>query len=333
VQISVNGGTRVLTVEAGRSLLSTLVSAGIHIPSACGGRGACGLCKVVVESGAGAHEPAELTLLSPEERAKSVHLSCQVAVGRELAIRIPDAVFRVREHVARVASLRDLTHDIKEVVLALEDPPEMSFAAGQYLQLVVPPSAARSEPAYRVYSISSPPSRRGTVELEIRMVQGGIGTTWVFGSLRVGDAVRVIGPFGDLRIWESDREIIFVAGGSGMAPIRSMLEDMAERGSRRRATYYFAARSARDLFLLEEIRELGSRLPGFVFVPTLSHPLREDGWTGETGPITAFLARKLGALDHHEAYLAGSAGLVDAAVRVLLSKGLDESLIHYDRFV
>jgi Na+-transporting NADH:ubiquinone oxidoreductase subunit F len=333
VQISVNGGVRVLAAEPGKPLLSTLVSSGIHVPSACGGRGSCGLCRVTVERGAGEYTPAELALLSREDQARGMHLACQVLVDRSLAIRIPGELFRVREHVARVASLRDLTHDIREVVLALEDPPEMAFVAGQYVQLVIPPIALGADPAYRVYSVASPPSRSGTVELEVRRVPGGVGTSWVFGSLRVGDSVRVIGPFGDLCLRDSDREIIFVAGGSGMAPIKSMLTDMAEKGSTRPATYYFTARSARDLFLLDEMRCLERRLPALSFVPTLSHPLAEDRWEGETGSIAAVLARKLGTLDRHEAYLCGSAGMVDAAVRVLTSRGLSPELIFHDRFV
>jgi Na+-transporting NADH:ubiquinone oxidoreductase subunit F len=170
------------------------------------------------------------------------------------------------------------------------------------------------------------------LELQIRLVPGGVGTAWIFNGLRVGDAVRVIGPFGDLRLRDSDRDIIFVAGSSGMAPIKAMLTDMVEKGATRRATYLFAARSARDLFLVDEMRSLQRRLPRFTFVPVLSHPLPEDRWDGEVGRMTEALDRRYADLSHHEAYLCGSPGLVDAAVRVLRSKGLPEELVFFDRF-
>ncbi len=213
-----------------------------------------------------------------------MRLSCQVKVKRDMRILVPEELFSIREYKTEVVSIRDLTYDIKEVTLKLKDPPEIDLRPGQYVQFVVPAYELTPEPVYRAYSVSSPPSRKDTVELEIRLVPNGICTTYVFQHLKVGDAVTINGPYGDFYLRDSDREIVFVAGGSGMAPIKSMLLDMAEKGIRRKATYFFGARAVRDLFLVDEMRALEKRLPDFRFVPALSSPLPEDNWDRGDGP-------------------------------------------------
>jgi Na+-transporting NADH:ubiquinone oxidoreductase subunit F len=332
VKVSINAGAKELTVQGGRPLLSTLMAEGIFIPSACGGRGSCGLCKITAESGAGEFNPTELPWIPEAERAKNVRLSCQVKVKRDMAIRIPDELFNIREYKTEVAAIRDLTYDIKELVLKLKDPAEMSLVAGKYVQFVVPTYELTPDPVYRAYSVSSAPSSRDAVELEIRLVPNGICTTYVFQHLKVGDPVTINGPYGDFRLRDSDRDIIFVAGGSGMAPIKAILLDMVEKGIDRKATYFFGARAVRDLFLVEEMRALEKKLPRFTFVPALSNPLPEDKWTGEAGLITEVLDRHFDTLDHHEAYLCGSPGMIDASVKVFRSKGLPEELVFYDKF-
>jgi Na+-transporting NADH:ubiquinone oxidoreductase subunit F len=332
VKVSVNGGTKEFTVKGGMPLLSTLRSQGIFIPSACGGKGSCGLCRVTVDSGAGDYAPTELPWISEEDRAKNIRLSCQCKVKRDMAIRIPDELFNIREYTTEVLSIRDLTYDIKEVTLKLKDPGEIPMRAGKYVQFVVPAYELTPDPVYRAYSVSSSPSVTDAVELEIRLVPNGICTTYVFTHLKVGEQVTINGPYGDFSLRDSDRDIIFIAGGSGMAPIKSMLLDMAEKGSTRTATYFFGARAVRDLFLVDEMRALEKRLPRFSFVPALSNPLPEDKWTGETGLITEVLDRRCTALDHHEAYLCGSPGMIDASIKVLKAKGMPEELIFFDKF-
>jgi Na+-transporting NADH:ubiquinone oxidoreductase subunit F len=331
-KISINNGARELTVKAGRTLLSTLMSEGIFIPSACGGRGSCGLCKVEAASGAGEYAPTELPWINEADRAKNIRLSCQVKVRRDLEIRVPEELFSIREYKTRVASIRDLTYDIKEVSLELLEPAEISLTAGKYVQFVVPAYELTPDPVYRAYSVASPPSTKNRVELEIRLVPNGICTTYVFRHLKAGDPVTINGPYGDFYLRDSDREIVFVAGGSGMAPIKSLLMDMADKGVKRKATYFFGARAVRDLFLVDEMRELEKKLPGFRFVPALSDPQPEDNWTGEKGLITQVLDRNYSVLDHHEAYLCGSPGMIDASIKVLKSKGLPEELIFFDKF-
>lgn len=330
--VVINGGSRTVTVRGGMSLLAGLREAGVFIPSACGGRGSCGLCKVRLAERVGEPLPTEVPWLSPEEVAAGVRLSCQLKVKRDLAVLIPEELLSVREFEAEVTALTDLTYDIKGVTLRLVDPKEIVFRAGQFVQLKTPVYEKSSEEVYRAYSIASPPSRRNEIELEIRYVPNGICTTWVHRYLRVGDRVWFNGPYGEFYLRPSDRMVVCVAGGSGMAPIRSILWSMAEEGNARKTVYFFGARSRRDLFLVEEMRELERILPDFRFIPALSDPRPEDAWDGETGLVTEVLDRHLASGEGVEAYLCGSPAMIEACIKVLKAKGVPETLIFYDKF-
>jgi Na+-transporting NADH:ubiquinone oxidoreductase subunit F len=331
ITITINNDAK-MVAAGGRPLLGTLSEQKLFIPSACGGRGSCGLCKVKVESDLGEYLPTELPWISEEERKENIRLSCQIKAKKDLAIRIPEELFNVKEYRTRALSIRDLTHDIKEVTLQLVDPPEISIKAGQYVQFEVPEYELTPERVYRAYSVSSPPSRKDIVELEIRLVPNGICTTFVFTHLKEGDEVTINGPYGDFHLRDTERDIVFIAGGSGMAPIKSILLDMVEKGIDRKAVYFFGAQSKRDLFLVDEMRELERKLPNFRFVPALSRPLPEDEWQGESGLITEVLNRHLTSGENVEAYLCGSPGMIDASIKVLTAKGIPEDLIYYDKF-
>jgi Na+-transporting NADH:ubiquinone oxidoreductase subunit F len=331
ITITVNDSKK-MEVPGGRPLLSTLMGEKLFIPSACGGRGSCGFCKVRVTSDVGDYLATELPWITEEERKQNVRLSCQIKAKKDLAIWIPEELFNVKEYRTRVERIRDLTYDIKEITLRLLDPGEISFRAGQYIQFQVPEYELSSESVYRAYSCASSPSRKDAVELEIRLVPNGICTTYVFQHLKEGQEVTLNGPYGEFFLRDTEREIVFIAGGSGMAPIKSILHHMAETGVDRKATYFFGARAVRDLFLVEEMRELEKKLPRFRFVPALSAPEPDDGWKGETGLITEVLDRHLQGGENVEAYLCGSPGMIDASVAVLTKKGIPQELIHYDKF-
>ena len=319
-------------VRGGRTLLSTLMGESIFIPSACGGRGSCGLCKVKVNAGAGQLLPTELPWLSEEERNGNVRLSCQVKVKNAIEIEIPEELFKVKQYRSRVVRIRDLTHDIKEVTLELIDPPEIELTAGQFVQFQTPEYELTDEPIYRAYSVASAPTSRNQIELEIRQVPNGICTTYVHSYLKEGDEVIFNGPYGEFYLRDTERKVICIAGGSGMAPIKSILLDMVEKGTDRRVEYFFGAVSKRDIFLVDEMKALEDQLPNFRFIPALSEPKPEDGWDGETGLITAVLDRLVPSADDMEAYLCGSPGMIDACVAVLTKKGMPEDLIYYDKF-
>jgi Na+-transporting NADH:ubiquinone oxidoreductase subunit F len=332
VKININNGTKELEVEGGQPLLKALNGEGVFIPSACGGRGSCGLCKVQVTEGGGEYLPTELPWISDEEKKQHIRLSCQFKVKSDISIVIPESLFLVKEFSTVVESIRDLTHDIQEVRLLLKDPTEITTKAGQYIQFEVPEYEDSEESVYRAYSMASAPSDNKHVELEIRLVPNGICTTYVHKHLKEGDHVTINGPYGDFFLRETDNNIIFIAGGSGMAPIKSMLLDMEKKGIKRKATYFFGARSKRDLFLLDEIHALEEKMPNFKFVPALSEPQKEDKWDGEVGLITDVVRRMVENGPSSEAYLCGSPGMIDACIKVLNEVKVPPENIFYDKF-
>ncbi|MDD4016537.1 MAG: 2Fe-2S iron-sulfur cluster binding domain-containing protein [Kiritimatiellae bacterium] len=325
-------GEKELAVNGGRSLLATLKDEQIFIPSACGGRGSCGLCKVTVLEGAGPLLPTETPWLTPEEQKGQIRLACQVKVRRDLRIKIPDELFNVRQYCTQVEDITDLTHDIKQITLKLLEPPEIAFKAGQFIQIEVPPYALTDEPVYRAYSISSDPAEKDHMELEIRYVPNGICTTYVHKHLKPGDKVTLNGPYGEFGLSASDSELICIAGGSGMAPIKSILLEMARTGNPRRCRYFFGARSGRDLFLNDLMRSLEQKLPNFSFIPTLSSPQPEDRWEGEIGKVTDAVGRHVKDASRAEAYLCGSPLMIDACIKLLREKDMPEDKIFYDKF-
>ena len=331
VNLTING-EKEYVVRGGRPLLGTLMQEGVFIPSACGGRGSCGLCKVKVLEGAGQYLPTELPWISDDEKAENIRLSCQLKVKTDMKIQIPEELFNVRAFESRVSSIRDLTHDIKEVTLDLIEPKEITYKAGQFVQFEVPPYDLTPEPVYRAYSMASNPSRKDQIQLEIRLVPEGICTTYVHKYLKEGDKVVFNGPYGEFFMRDTQREMICIAGGSGMAPIKSILEDMAHKGNNRKVRYFFGARGRRDLFLLDEMKALEDRMENFTFIPVLSEPQEGDNWTGKTGFVTTIVDEYLTSGDNVEAYLCGSPGMIDACLKVLTNKGVPEELIFFDKF-
>ena len=212
--ISVNDD-RQFSTQGGGPLLEALRSEGIFIPSACGGRGTCGYCKVKTVAGAGTLLPTEAPFLDDREKSENIRLSCLVKVRNDIQIEVPAELLAVREYTCRCSDIIDLTHDIKEFRFRLEVPAAMDFIPGQYVQILVPPYNGNAEEVYRAYSISSNPSEKDFLETIIRLVPGGICTTYCFNHLAVGDTVTINGPYGDFCLSDTDAPIVFVAGGSG----------------------------------------------------------------------------------------------------------------------
>ncbi|MDK1032521.1 MAG: 2Fe-2S iron-sulfur cluster binding domain-containing protein [Planctomycetia bacterium] len=330
--IDINRGTKELAVQGGQMLLASLMANSIFIPSACGGRGTCAYCKVTVTDGGGPVAPVELSLLTDAERAADVRLSCQVKVRNDLAIVIPEELFLVKEYRGVVERIRDLTDDMKEIRLRLIEPEVITFKPGQYIQLEAPAYGDNPESVYRAYSMASPPSDERNIDLIIRRSNGGISTTWVFTILAEGDEVSFNGPYGEFILADSDREMVWIAGGSGMAPFWGMVRHLREKNIQRPCTYFYGAVAKRNLALLDEFQKMEEELPNFHFVPALSAPAEEDKWTGETGLITDVLDRRLTDGAGKEYYLCGSARMIQAAVTVLKKKGVTEEAIFYDKF-
>ena len=330
--VDVNDGERKLEVTGGRSVLTTLTDEGIFIPSACGGRGTCSYCMLKMTAGAGPLSPTEMPLLTAEEIERGLRISCQVKVRNDLAVTIPAELLSVREYRGVVERIRDLTGDIKELRIRLVEPEAIDFTAGQYIQLRAPAYGDNPDPVYRAYSISSPPSARDGIELIVRLVPGGICTTWIFTMLTEGDEVVFNGPYGEFRLSEAGGPMIWIAGGSGMAPFWSMVRHMKQTGHARPCTYFFGAVRERDLFFTDELKALARELPWFSYVPALSGPAESNGWTGETGLITEVVDRHVREAGDLEAYLCGSPGMIAAAAAVLHAKGIGEQRMYYDKF-
>ena len=323
-----------LIVKGGSSLLASLSREKIFLPSACGGRGTCAYCKCKVLEGVGPILPTEEPLLSLEERKNQIRLSCQVKVKQDMKIEIPEELFNIKEFKTRVAFIKDLTHDIKLIRFDLIEPNEIKFKAGQYVQLESQPYNGVKEVVQRAYSMCSPAYEKNYVELMIRMVPEGICTTWVFKHLQEGDTVRIIGPMGDFQLHKGEGEIVMVAGGSGMAPMVSLLADMAKNGETRKATYFFGALTKKDMFYLDEMREFEKQLPNYKFVPALSAPEPGEKWDGEVGLITQPLEKYLKEIDISKAqgYLCGSPGMINACTAIMKKYGITADRIFFDPF-
>ena len=338
VTIDINHGKKLFKVKGGSALLGTLASQGLFVPSACGGRGSCGACKVRVLTDVGPVLPTETPYLTPQELANSVRLSCQVKLKKDIAIELPEELFSVKKFKATVQSIKDLTYDIKETVFRLDDPKTIEFVSGQYVQIVVPPYGDIKEDVQRAYSMSSKPGDSGIVELLVRLVPGGIATTYVHKFLKEGDKVDLVGPFGEFRVHDTPAAMVCVAGGSGMAPFKSMFHDIRDNNSfpEKEIWYFFGARTTRDMFYLDEMRQLEKEWPRFHFVPALSEPKPEENWTGDTGLITDVLDRyikdRVGKDKGLEGYLCGSPGMINACINVMTKNGMSESNIYFDKF-
>jgi len=330
-QITINN-ERTITVEGGKPLQSVLTEEKIFIPSACGGRGTCGLCKLKILEGAGALLPTEEPYLDEQVRKSNVRISCQVKVRNDLKIEIPQELFAIREYTCKCTEITDLTHDIKQFRFELLEPETMDFIPGQYVQLLTPIYGKRNEEVYRAYSISSDPADKNSIELIIRLVPDGICTTYCFEYLKVGDEVKINGPYGDFRLSDTDAPIVFVAGGSGMAPIKSILHKMNNTGNQRKATYYFGANTPEELFLLDSMKNFEGLLRNFRFVPVVVSPDEKSNWDGETGFVTQAVESGLKNAVECEGYLCGSPGMIDASIKVLKNLGMTEDKIYYDKF-
>ena len=318
------------TVQGGNTLLDTLRSESIFIPSACGGKGSCGYCKARVLEGGGPVLATEKPLLTPEELNSNVRLTCQCKVKQNIRIEIPEELFNVKEYAVYVEKMEQLTSTIKLLRFDFGDE-EISFKPGQYVQLKAPAYEGNEEEVYRAYSVASSVNDTHAVELLIGFT-GGIATTYVHHHLKEGDTAYVNGPYGDFYYHDDDGGPIILAGaGTGMAPIMSILRYMADNDIKRKTIFFFGARTMDDLFLLDKLKMLEEKLHDFKFVPTLS---REESpeWKGEKGRVPAAIDKYIEAGGNYSAYLCGSPEMIDSIVEALLKKEIPIEKIYYDKF-
>jgi Na+-transporting NADH:ubiquinone oxidoreductase subunit F len=329
-EITVNG-SRKFSAETGVTLLAALTEQGVLVPSVCGGRGICGRCRVRVLSGGGAFTSREEAKLSPDERKAGTRLACQLRLAGDLSVEVPPEYLRIGEYRARCTMIVDLARDIRQLRLELVSPKTIHYIPGQYIQMKVPVYRGNEE-VTRGYSIASDPLEKGAIELIIRRAPHGISTTWIFEHLKHGDEIAFSGPYGEFHLSAAGVPIIFVAGGSGIAPIRCMLHEMRHKGIKRTATFYFGVNRVSEMFFVDEMRRFETDLHDFRFVPVVARCEAQGDWQGETGLVTEALARNVKDASAMEAYLCGSPGMIDASTRALRSLGMPDKSIFYDRF-
>ncbi|MBF9029027.1 NADH:ubiquinone reductase (Na(+)-transporting) subunit F [Rhodobacterales bacterium HKCCE3408] len=371
IAVTVNGATR-LEAARGDRLLAVLHAGGIGIPAACGGSGTCGLCRVTV-TGAGAGEPqaTERGILSARERRDHVRLACQTRLRGACDVMVPpDLLDAGGGFTTRVRSARMLAPLIREIVLDLPGDRPFSFRAGDFMQITAPayrldfaaldlPQAFRdvwrmsgwdrlttaSDGAVtRAYSLANRPEDHGCAVFNIRLavppagregeVPPGLVSSWLF-SVAEGDPVDVSGPFGDFHVQQTGRDIVFVGGGVGMAPLRAMIHEVLGSGSARPIRYFYGARSTVDLFYAEEFEALAREHPTFSFLPALSDPAPGDRWTGATGFIHETLRREMQAHpapEECEYYLCGPPVMISAVLATLARMGVERRSIFNDDF-
>lgn len=330
-EIDINGEKQ-LTVEGGGKLLDALTDEKIFIPSACGGRGTCGYCKCKVLSGAGVLLPTEEPFLDDAEKLDNIRLTCQVKVREDIKLQIPPELLSVKEYTCKCIDIKDLTYDVKQFRFELAEPATMDYVPGQYIQLLTPVYEKSSEEVYRAYSISSNPAQKNIIELVIRLVPNGICTTYCFEYLKVGDEVKINGPYGDFHLSDTYAPMIFVAGGSGMAPIKCLLHQMVNEKSERKAIFFFCGRSEKDLFYGELMRDFEEALNDFTYIPAICEWESGGVCNLNTGLVTEAIGRYIKDASEYEGYLCGSPGLIDAAVKVLKGLRMNEEKIYYDKF-
>jgi len=360
-----------LTTSSGTTLLGTLADNQIFIPSACGGKGSCGVCKVKVVEGGGALLPTEVGHINRGESRTGVRLSCQVKVKSDMKIELPEDVFGIQKWTCRVRSNDNVATFIKELVLELPEGETVPFRAGGYIQIECPPHVVRyrdfdiaerfrsdwdrfglwdleskvDEPVTRAYSMANYPEERGIIMLNVRIatppprdmgVSPGLMSSYIF-SLRPGDEVTISGPYGDFYAKDTQNEMCFIGGGAGMAPMRSHIFDQFGRlRTDRKVTFWYGARSLREAFYVEDFDQLAAQHSNFEWHLALSEPLPEDEWTGARGFIHQVLAdtylNRHPAPEDVEYYLCGPPLMLQACMKMLDDLGVPPENIAFDDF-
>ncbi|MGB2809304.1 MAG: FAD-binding oxidoreductase [Sedimentisphaerales bacterium] len=329
-KLDINAGEKPLELEGGQTLLASLYANEIFIPSACGGKGSCGHCKITVTSGGGPVLPTETPYLSRKEIRSNLRLACQVKIREDIYVRIPTELLNVRMFSSAVESTRELTHDIKEIKLRLNEPAEITHRPGQYVQVQAP---SQDGTVFRAYSISSPVYEPNVVQLVVRLVPDGIGSTYLY-NLNPGDTVTFTGPYGEFWLNEDPSvEIVCVGGGCGMAPMRNIILTLYEKWPERVCWLFFGCRTTRDVFYLEQFEELAKKHPTLHVMYALSDGLGEnEKWDGETGFIHLSADKHLETGVQRQAFLCGPPPMIEAVTRVLVEKGINSEDVFYDEF-
>ena len=371
VNITING-EKTVAVPAGGKLLQTLAEQKLFVPSACGGGGTCAQCRVKIHSGGGSILPTEEGHITKREAADGDRLSCQVAVKQDMEVEVPEEVFGVKKWMCEVTSNDNVATFIKALTLKLPEGEDVDFRAGGYIQIAAPAHEVHYKdfkvgeeyredwdkfnlwqyvskvdvPIERAYSMANYPDEKGMIMLNVRIaspppgsegIPPGQMSSYIF-SLEPGDKVEISGPFGEFYARETEKEMVFIGGGAGMAPMRSHIFDQLKRlkNRDRKMTFWYGARSRREMFFVEDFDQLDEEFDNFNWSVALSDALPADDWDGYTGFIHQVLLDEYlinhPAPEDCEYYLCGPPIMNSSVVNMLLELGVDREDIMLDDF-
>ncbi len=359
-----------LEINAGGNLLSVLADNKIFLPSACGGGGTCGMCKCQIIDGGGDVLPTEKSLLTRKQIKDNWRIACQVKVKQDMNIHVSDEIFSIQKFECEVISNDNVATFIKEFKIKLPPGQHMDFQAGGYIQIYIPDydlkytefdvediyrpdwdtykiwdlKSSNDEEIFRAYSMANYPAEGDIVLLNVRIatpppgknVPPGIASSYIF-NMKPGDKVTVSGPYGEFFIKDTEREMIYIGGGAGMAPMRSHLFHLFETlKTGRKVSFFYGARSLREMFYDDQFKKIAEKFPNFNYTVALSEPLPEDNWDGPVGFIHQVVQDdylfKHEDPDEIEYYLCGPPMMIDAVNKMLYNMGVDNEMIAFDVF-
>lgn len=375
VKIDINGEKEVESGRGG-TLLNTLSNSGILLPSACGGGGTCAMCRCQVIEGGGDVLPTEMNHLTRKEAADNWRLACQVKVREDMKVKVPEEVFGIKKWECEVVSNENVATFIKDFTVKLPEGEELDFEPGGYIQIDVPAGTYKfadmevqdvykpawdkyqmwglvtkvEEPVYRAYSMANHPAEGNIVKLNIRIatppwdrdkntwkdVPPGLCSSFIF-TRKPGDKVMISGPFGEFEINRTDKEMVYIGGGAGMAPLRSQIFHLFHtEGTDRKVTYFYGGRSQVELFYVDEFEAIEEKHDNFKFVVGLSDPLKDSNWDGPVGfihqiALDTYLS-KHPEPEEIEYYLCGPPMMNAAVLKMLDDLGVPEENIRFDDF-
>ena len=375
VKLTING-EKEAEVPIGGTLLSTLQGENIYLSSACGGSGSCGQCRCRVVEGGGEILPTETGFFSRKEQKEHWRLACQTKVKEDMQVIVPESVFGVKEWECEVLSNRNVSTFIKEFVVKLPEGEVMNFQSGSYAQITIPPydikyadydidekfrgdwdhfdmwslTCKNDTETIRAYSMANYPAEGNIITLNVRIatppmdrathkwlpVSPGISSSYIF-SLKPGDKVRMSGPYGDFHIQDTDAEMLYIGGGAGMAPLRAQILHLFRTlHTGRKVSYWYGARSKKEIFYEEDFREIEKQFPNFSFHIALSDPQPEDNWTGYVGFIHQVIydnyLKDHDAPEDIEYYMCGPGPMANAVKVMLEDLGVERSQLFFDDF-
>ncbi|MFO7999668.1 MAG: NADH:ubiquinone reductase (Na(+)-transporting) subunit F [Marinilabilia sp.] len=376
VTIDINEGEKELEVDSGQTLLTALANNKIFLPSACGGGGTCAMCRCQVHDGAGSILPTETDFFTRKEQMNDWRLACQVKVKDNIKMEIPQEILGIQKWECTVLSNKNVATFIKEFVVQLPEGETLDFKSGGYIQIDVPKADVdfkdieveeefredwekfnlfdlkmhNPEPTFRAYSMANHPAENNIIMLNVRIatppfdrvnggfknINPGVCSSYIF-SLKPGDKVTISGPYGDFFLKDSNREMMFIGGGAGMAPMRSHIFHLFHTlKTDRKVSFWYGARSKREIFYEEDFRDIEQKFPNFDFTIALSEPLPDDNWDGATGFIHTVIFDEY--LNKHEEpeeieyYLCGPPMMNAAVQKMLYDLGVPEEMIAFDDF-